>query len=148
MANSNQEVSTPISLIKAIEEYYGIKFIYDMAANSENAKCERFSNEQMNSLRINWPLDGWLWLNPPFRSLTKWVNKCAEQKDRGCKIISIWPLSGDHNQIVAWRESFVNIIHGRIWPEVRGVMICRWDKTSQNGINGLLWDGKKLIKTW
>jgi len=141
MANSNQNIETPDSFIKAVEEYFCIKFKYDMAANSDNAKCSRYYTERQNALSIDWPLDGWCWLNPPFRHLTRFIRKCKEQKDWDVKIISIWPLSSDRNQIPAWRESSVYVIHGRLWPEVRGLMLCQWWlRRPRENVKGLMWD--------
>jgi hypothetical protein len=145
MANSNQEIVTPMPFIMAVENLFNIKFKYDMAATEENRRCDNYFTE---SLLIDWPVDGWCWLNPPFRKLTKFVKKCKEQKDRDSKIVTIWPLSGDLNQIITWKEASVNIIHGRIWPEVRGCMLCKWEWGVYDEIGGLRWTGKKLIKIW
>ena len=124
MAGGNQNISTPWEFVKAVEEYKGIKFLYDMAASGPiDKKAPLYYTEWDDSLSIDWPLDGWCWLNPTFRNLTKWVNKCAEQKELGCKIVSVWPLSGDLNQVPTYLEAGVDIIHGRIWPEVRGCML-------------------------
>lgn len=147
---SNQNVSTPREFIKAVEKYYGIKFKYDMAASEENHKAPEYFTEKDDSLSIDWPLDGWCWLNPTFINLTQWINKCLQQMRRGCKIISIWPLSGDLNQIPTYENATVSIIHGRIWPVVRGCMLCKWDLSDTWGltINGLKWDKTELTEIW
>lgn len=146
--NSNQENATPWNFFKAVEAFFGITFAYDMAASPDNAKCKNYCTEKDNSLSFQWPTDRPCWLNPPFRKLSKFIPKCAEEKARGAKIVSIWPLSGDYNQLPAWIESDVYVIHGRIWPEVRGLMLCRWDEHSCGIVRGLTWDKKVLKQIW
>jgi hypothetical protein len=148
MANRNQNVETPIDFIKAVESYFPIKFKYDLADDRHNKKTPLFFGEDDDSLSIDWPIDDWCWLNPTFFNLTKWINKCKEQKDRGCKIITIWPLSGDKNQITTWTNTDVYIIHGRVWPEVRGCMLCKWCLNNDKIISGLSWDKKELKLLW
>jgi phage N-6-adenine-methyltransferase len=146
--NSSQDTATPMEFINAVEEYYNISFKYDMAANSDNTKCQRYFTKEDNSLAIDWPTDGWCWLNPPFRNLTNWINKCHYEKERGVKIVSIWPLSGDINQIITWKNASVNIVHGRLWPTVRGLMLCKWDNSHIRNINGVIWNKVKLFDVW
>jgi len=141
---SSQNTPTPWNLVNAIEDYFGITILYDLAASHENHKAVLYFIEEQNSLERDWPIDRWCFLNPPFANLGKWVKKCSEQAKRGCKIITLWPLSGDLNQIPTWKESQVNIIHGRVWPLVRGVMICRWDYGQGDySVKNLRWDKKK-----
>lgn len=146
--NSNQEMATPPEFVRAVEKYFKIKFKYDMAATPDNTKCKNYFTATDDSLKFDWPLDGWCWLNPPFRNLTAWIKKCKEQKDRGCKTITVWPLSGDKNQVVTWASADIYIIHGRIWPHVRGIMLCKWTKNKPRIVSGLIWNGVKLIKKW
>jgi phage N-6-adenine-methyltransferase len=148
MSNSNQNIATPQIFVNAVASYFNIKFKYDMAASQENTKCEKFFTEKDNSLAIDWPTNGWCWLNPPFKHLTKWINKCNEQKNRGCKIFSIWHLSGDSNQIVTWSNASIYIIHGRIWPEVRGIMLCEWNNNKRQNVQGFIWNKTKLSMEW
>jgi len=149
MANSDQTIETPDNFFEAIQEHLDIKCIYDMAASVDNFKCSTYFDETDDSLHSNcdWPKDGWCWLNPTFKNLTKWINKCYEEKEKGAKIITIWPLSGDLNQITAWENCQVFIIHGRIWPEVRSCMVCVWEEGITPGIFGLRWDRKTGVLT-
>ncbi len=148
---SNQNVETPIEFVRAVEKYCDITFKYDMAASLDNKKAPNFWDISADSLSISWPTNGWCWLNPPFRNLTKWVEKCDEESKKGAKIISIWPLSGDKNQIKTWKNAKVYVIHGRVWKEVRGCMLCVWTKRNSQldpQIKGLSWDSKNLQDTW
>ena len=148
MANGDQCVATPSAFVSAVEATLGVSFKYDMAANTENFKCERYFTEADNSLVIDWPRDGWCWLNPPFRNLTQWIKKCDKEMTAGSRIVTIWPLSGDQNQVPVWVQCEVNVIHGRVWPEVRGVMVCVWDWARRPLIRGLTWDKKEHTLTY
>ena len=149
MGKSTQNTKTPTDFMEAVKDYFGIQFKYDMAASTDNAQAKYYYREEEDSLSIDWPVRDWCWLNPPFHNLTKWINKCKEQMDRGCRIVSIWPLSGDLNQIPVWQCSEVYVIHGRIWPLVRGCMVCIWDKEfSPKGVKGLRWADGCLTWEW
>jgi len=154
MKPDTQTTATPWEFVKAVENEFGIKFAYDMAGSEENKKAPIVFTELHDSLSLpDWPRDGWIWLNPPFNNVGKWADKCLIESKKGAKIISIWPLSGDLNMIDAWRFAGIHIIHGRIWPLVRGCMLivwgtdpdkfrrifsgCKWDKKTKS-LN-LLW---------
>jgi hypothetical protein len=149
---SNQNLATPWSFVKAVERHFDIKFRYDMAAAAINKKAPHYVTKRQNALAIDWPLDGWCWLNPPFENLTDWIRKCRVEKGRGCQIVTVWPLSGDLNQITTWQEANVNIIHGRIWPTVRACMLCKWDivthTTPHLPVQGLRWENEELAYLW
>jgi len=146
---NTQNTETPLIFVQQVQKYLDIKFKYDMAADSNNFKAPYYFTEKDDSLSMDWPLDGWCWLNPTFKNLTKWIKKCKEQKDRGCCIVSIWPLSCDKNQIETFTKSSVFVIHGRIWPNVRGCMLCVWiHKQPIIWVTGLSWDKKELKEIW
>jgi len=140
---STQNTETPKKFVREVERLFRIKFRYDMAASEDNAKAPIWYGEEFDSLKNPWPRDGWIWLNPPFANLGKWVNKCDLEANLGSKIVSIWPLSSDLNQKAAWTHSCVNVLHGRVWPLVRGCMLCVWDSDRPVYIHGLDWERKK-----
>ena len=144
---STQKTETPDTFVRAVEKYLAIEFKYDMAGTELNKKAPVVFTEQEDSLSIDWPTDGWCWLNPPFANVGEWAKKCREQSIRGSGIVSIWPLSGDLNMIPAWEHAAVHVIHGRIWPLVRGCMLCMWDDIDY-GVEGLRWDRKELTEIW
>jgi hypothetical protein len=148
MANSNQDIETPDVFVRAVEAYLGIAFAYDIACTEGNKKAPIGFTQEQDSLRRDWPTDGWIWNNPPFKNLTSWVRKCKQQMDRSCRIVSIWPLSGDQNQILTWTNAKVYVVHGRIWPEVRGCMLCLWQADKTVNSVGLRWDKKTLTQIW
>lgn len=148
---SNQNVSTPDNFVRAVEKLFGIKFLIDYAASEDNTKAPCFISEEINALTISWKVDCWGWLNPPYKNLTEWINKCAKEKELGSKIITIWPLSSDANQHRVWSENHVYIIEGRIFKEVRSCMLTVWNREwLGRGVHGLSWDKKesKLERIW
>lgn len=138
---SNQNVPTPWPFVMAVEKFFNIKFEYDLAASEENKKAPLFFSEAQDSLTIDWPRKSWCWLNPPYRNLTKWINKCVESRNKS-NIITLWPLSGDKNMIPVFENADVYIISGRIFPQVRSCMLCVWNSLSMDEISCLNWDKK------
>ena len=142
MSFDTQKNPTPSDFFKCVEGYFGLKFKYDMAASNKDSKCPYYFDEEDDSLSFDWPIDAPCWLNPPFKNLTIWVNKCYEQSLKGAEIVSIWPLSSDKNQKVTWKNSLVTVVFGRVWVEVRGVMLCYWGSKISSNINFVEWDRK------
>lgn len=150
---SNQNIATPWNFFRAVEKWWDIEFEHDMAAGPENAKCDKYFTEDDDALSIDWPKDGWCWLNPPFAGLTKWVEKCRIESRAGSNIVSIWPLSGDINTIPCWKYAdTIIVVHGRVWPNVRSCMVCRWLPyiLGRQVIMGMRWNKKtgELTKEW
>lgn len=143
-----QNVETPEVFFQAVQEFFGVTFEYDMAADMLNAKTNKFFTEEDNSLDMNWPRDCWLWLNPTFEKLTAWIDKTYEQSRNGSDIITIWPTSSDLNQIITWKHASVYLIYGRVWSKVRSCMVCVWGKKAGSVIAGLRWDKKQLKELW
>jgi len=139
MLKNNQNVETPQPFFDAVQRFFNVKFVVDLAASDENKKCRVFCSEEHSAFDSVWPTDCWCWLNPPFGQLSRWIDRLSIEVDRGCKIISIWPLSGDLNQIKAWKHSSVYVVHGRVWPQVRGLMMCKWDRCEDKNILGVRW---------
>lgn len=87
---SKQDHATPPLLLHAIEHAFGARFILDLACNSENRKCEAGITHPEDSLKEVWwaRLDsariglmrpsGDAWLNPPFRGVDPWMEKCKD----------------------------------------------------------------------
>ncbi len=74
----------------------------DLAADHKNKKAHYYIGEQTNSLEVFW-LDHLnalcngldtrsnvaCWLNPPFKGVGPWMEKCALESGRGLKIITL-----------------------------------------------------------
>jgi len=102
--DSKQDHATPPVLCGAIQRRFGCQFDLDLAANPDNAKCARFFSPADNSLAQDWlaTLEAetpehsfWredslaAWLNPPFRGIDPWMEKCREESAKGCMIVSL-----------------------------------------------------------
>ena len=147
---NTQNTATPVEFVQAVEKYFNIHFIYDMAADATNNKAEIWCDEDTNALNIDWPRNDWCFLNPPFKTVGKWCQKCDIESKQGSKIITIWPLSSDINMVRAYKNANVYIIQGRIWGCVRGTMLCVWGEGFKEPVKGLHWDKKEktLTRAW
>lgn len=98
---SKQDHATPPVLVEAIAQQFGTAFLLDLAASAENAKCEAWIDAGEDSLSVDWTarLDsarrglhrpaGDAFLNPPFRVVDPWMEKCREESAKGCHIVSL-----------------------------------------------------------
>lgn len=92
---SEQVVSTPWELIRAVEKKFG-PIAWDLAATIENAKAENFIDPEMDTFKQNWAalLHGGLgWLNPEFDPMVVSVRKCALEQQRGAQVLALGPAS-------------------------------------------------------
>ena len=56
------EYETPDSIFEPLNRDF--KFTVDVAANSENTKCQHYYDENSDGLSQNW--SGVCWMNPPY----------------------------------------------------------------------------------
>lgn len=86
---------TPTWFVEAAERALRVRFVLDVCALPETAKCEAFFSmrgpEPVNSLAANWSETGWNWCNPPYSDITPWVSKAAEQAEAGCSTALLIP---------------------------------------------------------
>lgn len=92
-ALSKQDYLTPDEFLHAVEGRFG-KLRFDLAANDgqEVFSLPHFTQAQ-DALRQRWPLNKLCWLNPPFKVLEPWIEKCAEFGQRGGRVIVLLPAS-------------------------------------------------------
>lgn len=89
--NSNSvEYSTPLKLFNPLKEEFNL--VFDVCANSSNAKCGSYWTKDDDALSKDWL--GNCWMNPPFsRSLNKWVKKAwSESKKNGGTKVCLVPV--------------------------------------------------------
>jgi len=124
---SKQDYVTPSVLLGAIQQRFGIQFDLDLAATAENAKCGRFITPEQDSLKQDWKSileegeaedhkfwresDLAAWLNPPFRGVEPWMEKCREESAKGIKIVSLTLASLGtgwyRDQVEGYAQSFI-----------------------------------------
>ena len=87
---TKQDYVTPPEFIRAVEARFGA-LTFDLAATAQTARCARFFTPEQDSLVQDWREcgDGWLWLNPPFKRVVKWEEKCAAEMRRGARILNL-----------------------------------------------------------
>lgn len=74
----------------------GIKeFVFDLAADAQNAICPEFYDESDDALGegVSWVFDGIAWLNPPFGKIGGWVKKACSEAENGATIAVLIPAS-------------------------------------------------------
>lgn len=78
--NTKQDYGTPWEFIRAVEAKWG-PLLCDLACTRENAKAPKgYYFPEVDSLKADWSADyptGNLWLNPPFKLIDPWAEKCA-----------------------------------------------------------------------
>lgn len=97
---TEQSVGTPWEFIDAVEKRFG-PLIYDLAADANNSKVREefggYFDEDADSLKQPWAQllpQGNLWLNPPFKDIAPWAEKCAlESRTRHGLILLLVPAS-------------------------------------------------------
>lgn len=89
-----QSVMTPPEFMAAVKARFG-PVEFDLAADENNNQAFYYFNEELNALSRDWPKFGWNWLNPPYRDITPWARKCAEQSELGARILMLVPASCD-----------------------------------------------------
>ena len=106
--------STPKYFFDELDNEFN--FTLDVCANSDNAKCSKYFDKEMNGLEKDWT--GNVWCNPPYgREIVKWVKKASEEieKDYCNKIVMLVPSRTDTNW---WHQYVINekvrFIKGRL----------------------------------
>jgi len=99
---SKQDYQTPQDFISAVKNRFG-DLIVDLAAGNDNRQCDAYIDYETNSLEQTWSVfnrrvkHGWLWLNPPFRDIAPWVEKCHFEMLGGARILALLPASVGSN---------------------------------------------------
>ena len=101
---SKQDHATPNVFLGAVQQAFGCDLDLDLAATEQNKKCLRFISPEMDSLKQDWKAlleaetpeheffrESHLaaWLNPPFRGVDPWMEKCKTESARGMRIVSL-----------------------------------------------------------
>jgi site-specific DNA-methyltransferase (adenine-specific) len=105
----------------------------DLAAFAGNAKAAHFYTENDNALDKPWhKMKGLLWLNPPYKHIKPWAEKCAIESELGANILFLVPASFSDwfvNLVVAFSD--VYFLHGRLCfdgkaPYPKDCMLCHF----------------------
>ena len=114
--SKNQEYETPDSLFDLLDKEFN--FTLDVCANRKNKKVQEYFSEKDNALEQDWV--GTCWMNPPFKSLSKWIKKAhAESLKHGSTVVCFIPARTNTNW---WHEHCmkgeIRFLQGR--PKFKG----------------------------
>lgn len=113
-----QDRRTPMAVVRALAfRHAGGGFDLDVAANTENAKAERFFSLADDGLAQRWV--GRIWCNPPYDNIAPWVHKAIEEVGLGYADVVVFLLpsrtdQGWYHEALASRLCLVEHIEGRI----------------------------------
>lgn len=119
--SSRQDYATPENFIRAVEARFG-KLDLDLAAHENNHVTPRYYGPgglHSDSLYVEWPLQGNLWLNPPYSGITPWAKKCAHsaaRPDNQAYIFFLVPASVGSNWFADYvhDKAYVLALQGRL----------------------------------
>jgi phage N-6-adenine-methyltransferase len=105
---------TPPDVFAALDREF--RFTLDVAADADNAKCDRWFGVVVNGLAQDWAPAA-CWMNPPYgREIEYWVAKAAVEASRGATVVGLLPARTDtrwwHSWVQPWAE--VRFIKGRL----------------------------------
>lgn len=164
---SEQNVSTPPILIRAACAKLHIPyFAWDLAASAENAIADcrhRYFDETANALVQDWTRLGkrvdslgqlsagsnWNWLNPPFKNIAVWAEKCFTESQRGASTALLVPAATGSNWYNDWVHGYGYVLnlHGRVTfvghtkPYPKDLILVLYTPTGFNGVE--MWDWRK-----
>lgn len=103
--------ATPQDVFDALNAEF--HFTIDVAANSENAKCERFFAADENGLKQSWVGER-VFCNPPYSEVATWIKKAAISKAE--TVVMLIPARTDTKAWHRWifGNAEVRFIKGRL----------------------------------
>lgn len=103
---------TPKEIFNKLNKEF--RFTMDVAASDENKLCKIYYGEKSNALCNYW--DAVNWCNPPYSSITPWVEKSIKEHVRGKTIVMLVPADTSVKWFKLAYESCneVRFISGRI----------------------------------
>jgi len=106
---------TPPALYSALDQEFA--FTLDVAADEDNAQCDRFFDREADALGQTWAGES-VFCNPPYgRDLERWLRKAeTEARDNGATVVMVLPArTGNrwfHRYVLGRAE--VRFIEGRL----------------------------------
>jgi hypothetical protein len=107
-ASSSGDIWTPQDFRAAVVRKFD-QPVWDLAASAQNKFGPHCFTEYDDSLIRDWHrLDGLLWLNCPYSSITPWARKCAEEWKLGAEILLLVPM-GSQNWYWDYVEPYAQV---------------------------------------
>lgn len=111
---SKQDYQTDPDFMRAAIRRFG-KPRFDLAASAKNAQCKKYFTKRDNALVKPWPRT-LCWLNPPYSNIAPWAKKCAEESERGSRILFLVPAAVGSNWYCDWCYPYAKtyLLNGRL----------------------------------
>lgn len=111
---SKDNYETPDYFFKLLDNEF--HFTIDVCADGINRKLNRWIDEEIDGLGVNWK-GHTCWCNPPFKELKHWARKCSEEGQKeNTTVVMICPARTDtrywHKYIMKAYE--IRLCKGRI----------------------------------
>lgn len=97
---TSDERATPPELFKLLD--YEFHFTCDVAAWSDNKKCEKYYDFTIDGLKQDWSKDV-NFLNPPFSAIKQWLRKARAEAEKGALTVVILP----NDSSTQWFHEFI-----------------------------------------
>lgn len=151
---SRQDYGTPWVLVRALNKRFG-PIAWDLAATAKNAKAKNFITQKQDTFKVDWSKlprgkDEWLFLNPPFGQIEKFVRRCVKMMKRGAKILFLVPASVGAQWYRRWIWKYARVYYlgqrisfqGSSGPYPKDCIIAVFDG------QGAVEDGEHYIWNW
>lgn len=124
------------------------KIVFDLASSDDNCVVKRHFTEKDDALSRDWPRGaGYSWLNPPYRDIWPWAQRCYEQSLRGSKTLLLVPASvgADWFKQWVWGKAEIRFLNGRLTFEghaqgyPKDLMLAVFDRTRASGASIWNW---------
>ena len=92
---------TPDEVFRPLAQEFG--FTLDACAEHHTAKCRRYYTEAEDGLNRPWAGEI-VWCNPPYShgNIGRWMQKCAEESERGVTVVALIPAATSSRWFHAW----------------------------------------------
>lgn len=113
-SSNSDEWTTPQDFYDKLNKRFN--FSLDPCATAENAKCDKYFTIEDDGLKQDW--SGFrVFCNPPYgRKISKWVEKCYHEAQKGTFIVMLIPARTDtayfHDYI--YHKADIKFIRGRL----------------------------------
>ncbi len=91
-SSGRKDWATPVQIMRALASEF--TFTMDACAAACTATAPLFFTIEDNALTRDW--SGTVWMNPPYgKEIGRWVQKAAEEAERGCTVVCLLPSRTD-----------------------------------------------------
>lgn len=118
---------TPWDVFHRIESLLGFRFVHDVCATAESAKCVSYYDD--HALDVPWSSDftylSTLWMNPPYSKPYPWVEKANNESKFNVIVVGLLPV----NTSVSWFADHINGQANTIYFPTKRIKFERPDGT-------------------